>query len=234
MPKSAGQRNEDSYRVSADLVALSDGASISYDSRRWARGLVAQYSCSPVFSKEWLDLAIRRFSRRYHREAMPWMKQAAFDRGSFASLLGVQLSRNADGMSVFAVGDSLAVLCDGNRILKSFPYTDADQFEARPQLLSTNPAENAFLDDEGGASLNVFWSFAAVKNPVILCVTDALGQWLLSAEDSEDRVGLIRGLEGASAFANFVEEQRLAGKMRRDDTTLVVIWDARNVVSADR
>ena len=233
-PKGEGQRNEDSHRVGRGLIAVSDGASVSYDSRRWARGLVAQYHRCPVFSKEWLDVAIRRFSRHFDRDAMPWMKQAAFDRGSFASLLGVQLQSNGDGANIFAIGDSLAVLCDGDKILKTFPYTDAAQFDSRPQLLCSNPAENSFLDEGGDTSLTTSWSFDSLQNPVVLCVTDALGQWLLSYEGSDSPIGLLRGLNETAAFSHFIEKERLAGRMRRDDTTMVAIWDARNVVSTDR
>src|SRR5215469_16029789 len=92
VPKIDGQRNEDSYcRSHKGIWALSDGASISFDSASWSQILVRRYCREPHFSEDWLAHAISQFSALYNRDELPWMKQAAFDKGSFASFLGVQL-----------------------------------------------------------------------------------------------------------------------------------------------
>src|SRR5262245_49904494 len=131
VPKVEGQRNEDSFQHNSreGICALSDGASISFDSAHWSQILVRRFAQEPNISAEWLSIAIAQFSKLYNRDALPWMQQAAFDRGSFASLLGIRLFGRGNSIDVLAIGDSLAVLCDGDQIKETFPYRDASQFE---------------------------------------------------------------------------------------------------------
>src|SRR6266567_6641702 len=147
VPKGEDQRNEDSFHRSAKGVyALSDGASVSFDSAAWARILVKRYARKPEFTREWLAAAIAEFGKLYDRDSLPWMQQASLDRGSFASLLGVRLFDAGGLIQLLAIGDSLAVLCDGDCIKATFPFSEASQFNRSPQLLCTNPVQNVFLD----------------------------------------------------------------------------------------
>src|SRR5207237_3505665 len=119
---------------------------VSFASAAWATILVRRYAGHPRFDRTWLNAAIAEFAKLYDRESLPWMQQASFDRGTFASLLGVSHIR-AGAVNVLAIGDSIAVLCEGDRVISSFPYTSPDEFEQPPQLLSTNAADNNFLDE---------------------------------------------------------------------------------------
>jgi hypothetical protein len=227
VPKVEGQRNEDGYqRSSKGAYALSDGASISFDSASWARILVRRFAQNPYFTPEWLTAALTEFHKLYDRDKLPWMKQASFDKGSFASLLGVQIMDQPMLFNIFAIGDSLAVLCDGNEIKATFPYTEAAQFDNSPQLLSTNPVENAFLDAKNGNhERSVNWTFSGLEQPGLLCMTDALGQWVLASRDAEQSpIGVLRNLKTRKTFRHFVHTERASGRMRRDDTTLLAIW----------
>jgi hypothetical protein len=226
VPKVEGQRNEDNYQYSRKGVfALSDGASVSFDSASWSRILVRRFARCPDFTPEWLSEAITEFSKLYDRESLPWMQQAAFDKGSFASLLGVRVFEQGR-VQILAIGDSLAVLVDGDDIKTTFPYTMAAQFDQRPQLLCTNPIENAFLANvDHNYDISADWTFGGMANPALLCVTDALGQWLLSWNDPErSAISILRGLRTPKLFSRFVYGERAAGRMRRDDTTLMAIW----------
>ena len=153
------------------------------------------------------------------------MQQAAFDRGSFASLLGV--SDRGDGrVGVLAIGDSLAVLCDGDRVVASFPYELPEQFEARPQLLSTNPAENAFLaepDALPGCRSNGTWGRSTTRRCSASPTRSAAGSCRSATASRRRSLGCAPSRNRA-AFARFVEEERAAGRMRRDDTTLLAYW----------
>ena len=188
--------------------------------------LARRYAQHPCFDAAWLAEAVAAYAKLHDRDSLPWMQQAAFDRGSFASLLGVS-DRGGGRVGILAIGDSLAVLCDGDQILASFPYEAPEQFEAQPQLLSTNPAENGFLAEPDGLSrLSVEWDLGPLDNPALLCVTDALGCWILSQRDSDPSpIARLRAIDSRRAFARFVEEERAAGRMRRDDTTLLAYWD---------
>jgi len=206
---------------------LSDGASVSFDSAHWSEILVRRFAQEPTISAEWLSIAIAQFSKLYNRDALPWMQQAALDRGSFASLLGVRLFDHGNSIEVLAIGDSLAVLCDGDQIKETFPYRDASQFDQRPQLLCTNPCENGFINDTSFRSgCCVKWSFDGLERPLLLCMTDALEQWLLSWNDpSQSPISILRKLETPKQFARFVQAERAAARMKRDDTTLLAIWE---------
>jgi hypothetical protein len=68
VPKVEGQRNEDRYqRSSRGIFALSDGASISFDSASWARILVRRFTQKPEFTREWLSEAIAEFGKLHDR-----------------------------------------------------------------------------------------------------------------------------------------------------------------------
>lgn len=225
--KRPGERNEDCWQNShKGAGAVSDGASVSFDSAAWSRILARRYAQRPQVDDAWIAKAIAAYAKLHDRDSLPWMQQAAFDRGSFASLLGVS-DKGGGRVGILAIGDSLAVLCDGDDVLASFPYDSPEQFEARPQLLSTNPVENAFLaEPDAMARLSVEWDLGRLDNPALLCVTDALGCWILAQRDSgPSPVARLRAIGSRRAFAGFVEEERAAGRMRRDDTTLLAYWD---------
>jgi hypothetical protein len=220
--KTDDDRNEDACSISRrrGVSALSDGASVSFDSAAWATILVRRYARNPRFDRVWLSGAIAEFAKLYDRENLPWMQQASFDRGSFASLLGVSHMR-CGIVHVLAIGDTIAVLCDGDRILSSFPYTSPAQFDERPQLLSTNAAENAFLNDIEP----IRWNLREYERPALLCMTDALGQWVLAHRDEEQSpISVLRRIKSLTGFQRFVADQRNAGRLRRDDTTLLAYW----------
>jgi len=227
VPKDEGHRNEDSYcRSFRGVHALSDGASISFDSASWSRMLVRRFVQNPDFTPEWLSGAIGEFSKLYDRDSLPWMQQAAFDQGSFASLLGVRIDDWGEVIQVLAVGDSLAVLCDGDVIKATFPYSNAAEFDKSPQLLSTNPSDNGFLRANGFDNLPIAeWSFSGLHRPSLLCMTDALGHWLLSSNDRyKSPISILRSLGTQKEFSRFVQAERASGRLRRDDTTLMAIW----------
>ena len=224
--KRPGDTNEDCWQNShKGAGAVSDGASVSFDSAAWSRILARRYAQYPRFDDAWVAEAIAAYAKLHDRESLPWMQQAAYDRGSFASLLGA--TDLGDGrVGLLAIGDSLAVLCDGEHVVASFPYEAPEQFEAQPQLLSTNPAENAFLaEPDAVPRLSREWDLGPLDDPALLCATDALGCWILAQRDSRPSpIARLRGIRSNRAFARFVEEERTAGRMRRDDTTLLAYW----------
>lgn len=220
--KTEGYPNEDAHSISPrkGVSALSDGASVSFDSAAWAKILVGRYCQNPQFDRDWMNGAITEFANLYDRESLPWMQQASFDRGTFASLLGVN-HIGAGAVNVLVVGDSIAVLCEGDHIVGSFPYTSPEQFEQRPQLLSTNAADNDFLDEIEP----IRWNLAEYDRPALLCMTDALGQWVLAHRDEEPSpIATLRRIKSSASFERFVTSEREAGRLRRDDTTLLAYW----------
>ena len=220
-------RNEDAFASSErkGVYAISDGASVSFDSASWSRILVRRFCQQPAPHPAWLRDAVSEFAAGHDREKMAWMEQAAFDRGSFATLLGLRDIEDTDFVKVFAVGDTIAVFCEGTHILHSFPYRSADQFDNSPTLICTNPTRNPFtLNEEFFQSRSTTWDCRGVREPVIVCMTDALGQWLLrQADQGANPVEVLNPFRTGRQFRRFVQGERRANRMRRDDATLLIL-----------
>ncbi len=216
--------NEDQWHESptGNAYALSDGASVSYDPRAWASILARRFTENTAVSYEWVQAAIAEFKTAYDRETMPWMQQAAFDQGSFATLLGIELSPDWRAARVFAVGDTLLAFVDFGQVVRTIPYTRSDDFDRSPRLFSTNPLENRWLDEDAFSTAWHELNIASHEAPTFLLMTDALGRWFLDQPDLS-RVSTLLSIQSDHEFRDFVEGERVAGRLKRDDTMLIVI-----------
>ena len=98
------------------------------------------------------------------------------------------------------------------------------QFDVQAMLLSTDAAKNPFFGDGDLSGECVCrWPLEGLQSPRLLCVTDALGQWLLASEDI-DATARLFALESEDAFAGFVAAECEAGRLKRDDTSLLAFW----------
>lgn len=227
VPKNLSEQDANEDATSVDLergiFAMSDGASESFDSQAWARLLVARFVEHPAVNPDWVDSVRKHYAAGRDFDAMSWSQQAAYERGSFATLLGVGRHENSHDLEIIAVGDSLAVHLDGPERWDSYPYRRAEQFDDRPRLLSTIAGANAFVasgtfNSESGTVWRV------TDESTVLLMTDALGQWLLAEPDAvRTRADILLAASTQSAFVDFVIEQRKLGAMRVDDTTLLVL-----------
>jgi hypothetical protein len=227
LPKRSDEPGNDDYgamQPHRGCYALSDGASESFDPAQWARVLVDFYLANRLVDERWLTAACKMYGRMHDREVMSWSRQAAYDRGSFATLLGVTLDPSGRRASVTAIGDSLAVLADGGALVDSYPYTDASEFDKNPLLLATVPMKNQPLMERGLASFRREWNLSQLADPVIFCMTDALGAWVLA---DPSRIVDLRDLKTRLSFKALVDRERTVGRMRRDDTTLLVLGRPR-------
>ncbi|MBV8455414.1 MAG: hypothetical protein JO122_02220 [Acetobacteraceae bacterium] len=80
--------NDDCWAIKPlrGLYAISDGASESFDPARWARVLADRFVAVGQADEQWLAGACRAYGAMHDREAMSWSRQAAYDRGSYATL----------------------------------------------------------------------------------------------------------------------------------------------------
>lgn len=247
VPKHAAfpEANEDKLRTcdNRQIYVLSDGATESYNSSLWADVIVEAWFTSPPrrFFLHWLKTAIAKYVADSDTANMSWSQEAAFERGSFASLLAVERPQESS-FRVTAVGDSIAILIADNQVHWSFPYTAADQFRARPHLFSTILSKNlvsffitgaeALRTNKPAGPCHASVPLRPGKEDRLLCVTDALGEWLLrEGDDHSDRIRRILNVNSEDAFAMLVEEARAAGTMRRDDTTLLILGEATDALA---
>jgi hypothetical protein len=154
------------------------------------------------------------------------MQQAAFDKGTFASLLGIRQIEDTQAVLVFAVGDTTAILCDGDSVLSTYPYTHSEEFRQNPELLSTvHRFDKIPLDESFNQGHTVRWDLCGIQTPAILCMTDALAHWCLTQlENGADPIRRLLALTRWRDFRRLVEGERAARRMKLDDTTLLGFW----------
>jgi hypothetical protein len=224
IPKGGDTCNEDRAYVSDDgsICAVSDGASVSFDSGPWAEILSRKFVANQDISKPWIEAAIQEYRSAYDRDAMTWAYQAAFDRGSFATLLGVVCGSDGKGVRAFALGDTLLAFVDDGKVVRTLPYVQPDEFDKSPTLISTNCLENGSLDEEFLSDAWHVLTIASHDAPTLLLMTDAVGRWLLEKPESE-RARQLLDIPDLAAFTNFVDRERTEGRMKRDDSTLIVV-----------
>lgn len=219
--------NEDHFEVSEDgfRVALCDGASDSYNSRLWAKIISRKFVADPRFSPEWVADVLQEYVAAHDFPAMSWSQQAAFERGSFCTLLGIEHDTINHAVDVFAVGDSIAILIDEERFVAAWPFDNPERFKEHPTLLATLTRHNDFVGEAGfwGRSVTIF-QMRKYQKPRLLCMTDAVGEWALKhALAGTDGITRLVALTTEEQFCDLVREERAARRMRIDDSTLIVI-----------
>jgi hypothetical protein len=219
----AEEFNEDCCLFSLDgsVASLSDGASESFDSRSWAT-ILCRLSCSGEgVGPGSISDAVREYTALYDPARLSWSKAAAYERGSFATLLSLRHNRLRSEVEVVAIGDTVLLLWDGESVVRRFPLTEPEEFEARPQLLSTRDELNAFVRDPLFNSTHM--SVDAVTHvTVALMLTDALGHWCYKAlSEGRDEWRFLLSVNSEDAFREFVSSARTDRRMKVDDTTLI-------------
>lgn len=218
--------NEDrsAFDEARGALALCDGASESFDSSVWGQILADKFVLDPAVTPEWLADALADYVSRHDFHAMSWSRQASYERGSFSTLLGVQHIPGNRTVEVLAVGDSLAVLADGDKLVSSWPYSDPEYFKKRPTLCATLPEHNVFVSAaDFWTTRGTHFKLGALESPRLVCVTDALGEWLLrQSQSGGDGLARLLALTTEEEFVRLVVEERFAGRMRVDDSTLMV------------
>jgi hypothetical protein len=216
--------NEDAFTVSGNggCIVVCDGASDSFDARNWAELLVRHFSANPV-TKAGVDACVAAYVAGTDPAALSWSRQMAFERGSFSTLVRVETGVVGE-LCVTTVGDSLVVLTDGETFLHCQPYATSARFSERPLLLSTLAHHNAAFDDVCLAGLTQTVLYPTDRPTFLLCMTDALGAWLLSRTEAGDCTALedLLAVRSDDDLCTLVERERAAGLMRRDDATLVI------------
>jgi len=221
--KEPGIPNEDRFLVSGSLraIAVCDGASQSYDSATWAELLCRAFIEDQCVDRAWLARAVADYNARYSVTDLPWMKQAAFERGSFSTLLGIEALSDST-LRGTAFGDSLVVVSDGDRFVESFPYQEPEDFDTDPRLISTAPVFNAHFTDEFVRTHVHYFDLSRCEAPLIFLMTDALGRWVLERKDDPATLQMLQSLD-QSSFARLIHEERSSRRMRRDDSTLLLV-----------
>jgi hypothetical protein len=215
--------NEDAWSYNEELtcIALSDGASESFDSKTWANCLVSKYAIDQRFESAWVKAVIGEYVNSVDIDSLGWAAQRAFERGSFATLLGLKLCENGTDLDILCVGDSLAMHVRRGSVVATYPFSRPEEFDARPTLISTKKEANNFLEEQGFFS-NASETWLVAPGDIIYAATDAVGQWLLAeASTSSDVMEMLQGLTLDTELASLVLELRNEHRIKLDDSTLI-------------
>lgn len=202
--------------------ALSDGASESYDSRAWAHLLVSRYVESPAVSPLWVADSVRDYASTVDAGNLSWSQLGAFERGSFATLLGVEMASNSTDVEVLAIGDSVALHVRDGAIVAGYPFRVPEDFPDRPRLLSTLTSMNDFVFEPDFVTRNSSRTWAVQPGDVLLLMTDAVAYWALKeSADEPSSVHVLLNVAGQDDFEALVLRLRAERRLKLDDSTLV-------------
>src|SRR6185369_12789254 len=112
----------------------------------WARLLVNAYGGGRLTEATWNDdlSGIRRvWQRAVGQKPLPWYAEEKLRLGAFSSLTGLTLfppaetDGNGGVFKALSIGDSCLFQVRAGRLIWSFPFTTAEEFNSRPLLISS-------------------------------------------------------------------------------------------------
>jgi hypothetical protein len=228
--------NEDAAAANlANLsFAVADGATDSYDSGRWARLLVEQFTSAPPplargLREEWIEMLAPHWTGSIIWKELPWYKEQKAALGAFATFLGLKLdpmpnmkqTHPTGGVwTALAVGDVCLFQLRENVIVppSPFPIIDCSNFGTTPALVSTNRFYNAKSLKHSSLVKGNYYA-----GDSFLLMTDALAQWFLCALHAGESPWQQLNCPSDSEFAVCVQLLRSQAQLRNDDMTLLVI-----------
>ena len=236
LARTAGERSEDAWAVDvgAGRLAVADGASSAWRAGAWAAALVDGWIMKPPAASRgaaavdsvlrWVDRIRDGFEQddpdgpSAPGAERAWFTEAAAARGSHAALLGLTvqgLGGRRPRMRAVAVGDVCLMLVRRGELELSFPLEDPAAFGTHPQLISSlhggAPAADAIIVHER----------ALRPDDVLLVASDALAAFLLRAGQEQPRLWEVMTRIDSSAFVQLVGQGLAAGRLERDDVTLL-------------
>jgi len=238
--------------------AIADGATQTSFADRWSQILALEYIMNPpaeepvpVRWNNWLQPLQEAWSLGVPWEKLPWFALEKARVGACTTLLALEFIPGANGNGLAnrsfwrkilgaplpprmrwkaeAVGDSCLFLVRDDRLVRSFPLSRPADFTHSPVLITTDPRQNQLVcqhlkladgDCQPGDSF--------------LLMTDALAKWFLARHVVGEKPWRRLGeLVDDRSFRQFVVEEREAGRIENDDTTLMAIrWREESGVAA--
>jgi len=210
---------------SPSFFALSDGATESAFASEWAEELVrSDWGCllgeSSIGGAAWIARCQASFAGKIESRELPWYARTKIDReGAFATFIGLRLDNagaDAGEWSAVACGDSCLFHISRRKMIKKFPIDRPGGFNNRPILLSSR---YGFIEP---ASLRRDMGKWKAGDHLILA-TDAVAHWLLHRDQGRDRRRRLLECADQPAFEELVREERAVGRLKNDDSTVIVI-----------
>lgn len=212
--------------------AVADGATEAFDARNWAERLAQRWvqTGSTLTAEEfrkWVEAQGRELRDSWEGLNLSWYSEEKARNGSFAAFVGLEIDIRSKSPSwkAIALGDACLVHCRSGVLLKSFPLSRSESFNAAPVLV----ASDSSLHESAMQSL-VVESGSCECGDVLLLLSDAIASWYLQRLELNDLDPdtFLRTTENEE-LNRFFDDQRSTGKMRNDDLAVVRIEIKRRV-----
>jgi hypothetical protein len=197
-------------------IALSDGATMTSFARTWAQILTGWFTQRRFHDEASFRIALRIMRRYWSTKLpadLPWHSEEKVAQGAGATLLGVDVVSNGDGVhwKALAVGDTCLLSYAGTHIEHSFPLATSEEFDYTPGLISSA------LDAE--IPVPAFATGELAQDGVLVLATDALAKFLIERDGQIDPLELAQpdGRDGR------FDQLRTDGSMKNDDIALAVV-----------
>ncbi len=175
----------------------------------------------------WLDAARDRFTAKSSLPADDWAATHAFDRGSFATFLGLTITDAA--ILVHAIGDTILFVVAPDGQLSMFPPMQSGDFARDPVLLCSRAGRGAFPDtDEAFSDAEHAMQAPSEgwRGTRLIAATDALAEWIVRSQETNERLArldqAVRHRDGES-FRNWAGDAIASGEIRRDDCAVLMV-----------
>jgi hypothetical protein len=212
--------------------AVADGATESYESRRWAEQLIDSFmAMSPVGGTDYPESDVMRMHGWLKEMQDQWqatapagadyIEKVKIRQGTLATFIGGQilgLDTAAPAWRAVALGDSILFHVRQGQLVDHFPRLRAADFDSAPDGISTLPDR---LGQIAARLLGQEGRLAA--DDTIFLATDAFAQWMITCHERGERQlwPLLADLAHPDVFFQLVADQRRAMLMKDDDVTLM-------------
>jgi hypothetical protein len=219
------------------VAAVSDGATESVLSGKWAECLVQRFADDPQFplTDQWVEDTAANFYEGIDFTKLPWYAVEKAVNGSQATLLGLRLDLRSGRWQATGKGDSMIAIVGWRAVPRPFAFKELGlnispsslsiptAFGNRPSLVRSRtengsiPTDDPFWHESRRISgLSNRWA-----NKSFLLMTDALAAWFVSQTPLTLAANALLALDSQQKFEEFVFSRRNAGELKNDDTTLV-------------
>jgi hypothetical protein len=241
------ETNEDAFFVPSDIqltplksaatFAVSDGATSSPDSRSWAYILVGESQTFGSERKKFLEglpaLKLKwkakweEYKSHQLTTTSDWFVEQSLERPNAATFCSITFEADSThggcGLKwkALAIGDSCLFHFRAGELVLSFPLDDVAGFTDHPTLVRSCGDANNFGADDNNITEK---DGTALRGDTFVLATDAIAEWILAhVDNNNDYQRKILQLSRDSDFEKLVLDERAAGRLKDDDSTLVVI-----------
>jgi hypothetical protein len=217
------------------IAAIADGASTSAMAGEWANKLVKAFIAQPFWDEKGLLGTLEDIGKELIPPVgpMPWYAEEKFQMGAFSTFLRAEFTKNSEDANkgewkAIAVGDSCIFQCNGKGLIQSFPISEPEKFNNRPDLIASNPLYNQGFSKKL-KSVEGDW----VQGDIFILATDALAKWfLVECKKGLNPWEVLDSFQTEPAFDTWVQQKRTTLELDDDDTSYL-IWriEQRNEVT---